>query len=447
MPKTQRVLIANRGEIALRIARACRRLGLETIAVFSEADAGLAHLKLVDHAICIGPASPAQSYLNQERILTAATLLDADFIHPGYGFFSENSDFADEVEKRGFKFIGPSGSVMRLMGDKISAKRKMQEAGVPCLPGSDGALPEDPAAAQSICDAIGYPLIVKASAGGGGRGMRVVEKPENLLNAIAEAQRESQLAFGKKDVYAERFLQEPRHVEVQVIADQQGQAVWLGARDCSTQRRHQKLIEEAPPHDICERTLCELGQKCAEACRHIGYEGVGTFEFLYEAGQFFFIEMNTRLQVEHPVTEAVTGIDIVAEQIRIAQGEPLSFAQEDVACVGHAIECRINAENPVTFQPSPGAVTTWLPAGGSGVRLDTHVYTTYTVPAHYDSLIGKLIVHGKNREDARQKMLDALGEMRVEGIETTIPLLSQLLNTESFRTGRVSVHSIDKGRI
>ncbi|NIE79503.1 acetyl/propionyl/methylcrotonyl-CoA carboxylase subunit alpha [Asaia sp. As-1742] len=444
MTDTPRVLIANRGEIALRIARACKVLGIGSIGIFSEADATLAHLELVDQRICIGPGSAQQSYLDMERVLQAARLCEATHIHPGYGFLSENPVFAERVKQAGMVFIGPSAEVMRLMGDKISAKRAMQAANVPCLPGSEGALPIDLDAAQAVGDAIGYPLIVKASAGGGGRGMRIVRQREDLHGAVTEARRESALAFGSDAVYAERFLVAPRHIEIQVIADHYGTALWLGARDCTTQRRHQKLIEEAPPYGIADDVIATLGAQCATACGHIGYEGVGTFEFLYEDGCFNFIEMNTRLQVEHPITEMTTGIDLVREQIRIALGEPLLLTQEDIACHGHAVECRINAENPLTFAPSPGEITAWRAAGGPGVRLDTHIYPNYVVPPFYDSLIAKLIAHGCDRADALQKMRAALDEMRIGGIETTIPLLGRLIKDPRFTEARMTVHSLDR---
>lgn len=445
MTKPLRVLIANRGEIALRIARACRLMGLETIGVYSEADADLAHLNCVDTKVCIGPANAAQSYLNQERILRAAQLCQADMVHPGYGFLSENPDFAEAVERAGLTFIGPSAHVMRLMGDKISAKQEMITAGVPCLPGSDGALPDATQDTQRICDAIGYPLIVKASAGGGGRGMRIVETAAEVTTSVANARQESLLAFGKQDVYAERFLKFPRHIEIQILADRHGNAVWLGGRDCSVQRRHQKLVEEAPPAGIPAQDIATLGAKCAHACRQIGYVGAGTFEFLYEDGQFCFIEMNTRLQVEHPVTEMTSGIDIVREQISVALGHPLSFTQADVHCTGHAIECRINAENPDTFLPHPGRITQWWPAGGPGVRMDSHIYESYVVPPYYDSLIAKLIVHGATREDAIERMRAALDETRIGGICTTIALQQRVLQADAFLAGTVTVHSLDKG--
>lgn len=445
MTKPMRVLIANRGEIALRITRACDLMGLETIGIYSEADAGLAHLTCVDAKVCIGPASAAQSYLDQERILRAARLCGADMVHPGYGFLSENAAFAEAAEQAGLIFIGPSAQVMRLMGDKISAKQEMVAAGVPCLPGSDGALPENMEDTQRICDAIGYPLIVKASAGGGGRGMRIVETSKDVANAVSNARQESLLAFGKQDVYAERFLKSPRHIEIQIVADRHGNAVWLGGRDCSVQRRHQKLVEEAPPAGIPAQDLATLGAQCAKACQQIGYVGVGTFEFLYEDGQFCFIEMNTRLQVEHPVTEMTSGIDIVREQIAVALGHPLSFTQADVQCTGHAIECRINAENPDTFLPHPGKITQWWPAGGPGVRMDSHIYESYVVPPYYDSLIAKLIVHGNTREDAIERMRNALAETHIGGISTTIPLQQRVLQADAFLDGTVTVHSLDQG--
>lgn len=437
------VLIANRGEIALRIARACRLLGLRSVGVHSEADAGLAHLRLVDQRICIGPASAARSYLDAERILRAAALTGADTIHPGYGFLSENADFAEAVERAGLVLVGPPSSVMRMMGDKIAAKQQMRHSGVPCLPGSDDALPDDIAEAMRICDSVGYPLIVKAAGGGGGRGMRVVRRPEDARDAIETAREDAGRAFGNASVYAERFLQHPRHVEIQVLADGVGQAVWLGARDCSVQRRHQKLIEEAPAIGIPPDRIAELGGRCARACVQMGYVGAGTFEFLYEDGAFSFIEMNTRLQVEHPVTEMTTGIDIVREQLRIAMGHPLSFGQSDIETRGHAIECRINAEHPETFAPCPGLVRTWRPPGGPGVRVDTHLYDGYTVPPQYDSLVAKLIVHGADRADALARMRAALDEMMVEGITTTAPLHRRLMDAAGFCAGGVSVHYLE----
>jgi len=441
----RRVLIANRGEIALRITRACRLLGLETVGVHSAADADLAHLRLVDQALCIGPADAGRSYLDIDRILRAAMLTGAEAIHPGYGFLSENASFAEAVEKAGLVLIGPPSDVMRRMGDKIAARQAMMEAGVPCLPGSDGPLPEDPDAARRACEAIGYPLIVKASGGGGGRGMRVVRAPADLAGAVASAREEAKRAFNNPVVYAERFLERPRHVEIQVLADRYDQAVWLGARDCSVQRRHQKLIEEAPAPGISPAAIAALGEACAEACRRIGYVGAGTFEFLYQDGAFAFIEMNTRLQVEHPVTEMTTGIDIVREQIFIAQGHPLSISQENIRTQGHAIECRINAEDPVSFRPSPGRVTGWRPPGGPDVRCDSHLYDGYVVPPNYDSLVAKLIVRGHDRKDALARMRAALDETRIDGISTLLTLHRRLLDREDFRAGGVSVHWLESG--
>ncbi|AFW02593.1 acetyl-CoA carboxylase biotin carboxylase subunit [Gluconobacter thailandicus F149-1 = NBRC 100600] len=443
MREIRRVLIANRGEIALRIVRACRLLGLETVGICSEADSSLAHLRLVDEVLCIGPASPGQSYLDGQRILHAAALSGADAIHPGYGFLSENADFAEAVEKAGLILVGPGADIMRLMGDKISAKRQMRLSDVPCLPGSDDALPTGPEAAQSLCDGIGYPLIVKASGGGGGRGMRVVWKGEDLLTAIETAREEAGRAFGNPAVYAERFLQKPRHIEIQVLADTHGQAIWLGARDCSVQRRHQKLIEEAPAAGIPAEQIAALGERCARACEQMGYVGAGTFEFLYEDGEFAFIEMNTRLQVEHPVTEMTTGIDIVQEQLRIAMGRPLSICQSDIRTDGHAIECRINAENPETFRPAPGRIGQYRAPGGPGVRVDTHLYDGYTVPPNYDSLIAKLIVHGADRADAIRRMKAALDELEITGIETTTSLHRRLMDEPGFSSGDISVHYLE----
>lgn len=443
MRKIRRVLIANRGEIALRIVRACKVLGLETIGVYSEADSSQAHLRLVDHSICIGPAAATRSYLDIARIMRAASLTEADAIHPGYGFLSENPDFAQAVEQAGLVLIGPSATVMRLMGDKISAKQQMRLAGVPCLPDSDGALPADPAMARTICTAIGYPLIVKASGGGGGRGMRIVQHETELDTAIATAREEAGRAFGNPVVYAERFLQKPRHIEIQVLADTHGHAIWLGARDCSVQRRHQKLVEEAPACGITPERIAALGALCTHACIRMGYVGAGTFEFLYESGEFAFIEMNTRLQVEHPVTEMTTGIDIVREQLRIAMGHPLSVRQHDIHTTGHALECRINAEDAVTLRPSPGLVTQWRAPGGPGVRVDTHLYDGYAVPPNYDSLVAKLIVHGTDRADAIKRMKAALDEMQITGIATTAPLHRRLMDEPAFAAGEINVHYLE----
>lgn len=444
MPEFRRVLIANRGEIALRIARACRLLGLEAMGIYSEADANLAHLRLMARSVCIGPAPASASYLDSSRILRAAKLLGADAIHPGYGFLSENANFAEAVTDAGLVFIGPAPSVMREMGDKIAARRHMTRSGVPCLPGTEGALPENRSAVETIAAQIGYPVIIKAAAGGGGRGMRVVSEPAALEVAVEGAREEARRAFGNPAVYMEHFLCHPRHIEIQIIADTHGNAVWLGARDCSVQRRHQKLLEEAPASDISPSVIAQLGERCAAACRDMGYVGAGTFEFLYENGSFFFIEMNTRLQVEHPVTEMTTGIDIVETQLRVSMGQPLPFTQTDIRTDGHAIECRITAENPDSFAPSPGVVSQWTPPGGPGVRVDTHLYDNYRVPAHYDSLLAKIIVHGHNREDALARMRAALSETRIDGISTTIPLHARLMNHPALIKGGVDVHYLER---
>lgn len=438
------VLIANRGEIALRILRACRDLGLKTIAVHSEADRSLRHVALADQALCIGPAPAARSYLDAHEILLAAELTGAGAIHPGYGFLSENADFAEMVEQSGRVFVGPPSAAIRTMGDKVAAKRAMIAAGVPCVPGPDRALPEDPADIAAIGAQTGYPLIVKASGGGGGRGMRIVREPGGLLAAVQMAREEAGRAFGNPEVYVERFLEYPRHVELQVLADSHGHAIHLGARDCSTQRRHQKLIEESPPPGIDPAAIDAIGRRCAAACLTIGYRGAGTFEFLYEDGAFYFIEMNTRVQVEHPVTEEITGIDIVREQLRIAMGEPLSLSQDQVRFDGHAIECRINAEHAFTFQPSPGRVNRFLAPGGPGVRLDTHLYAGYEVPPNYDSLIAKLITHGATRETAIARMRGALGELTIEGVESSAPLHAALLDEPGFVRGGIDIHHLER---
>jgi acetyl-CoA carboxylase biotin carboxylase subunit len=439
-----KVLIANRGEIALRILRACRELDIRTVAVHSEADTEAKYVKLADESVCIGPAVSTHSYLNIPAIISAAEVTDAEAIHPGYGFLSENADFAERVEKSGFAFIGPRPETIRLMGDKVSAKNTMQEAGVPCVPGSDGALPDDPKEIVKIGRAIGYPVIIKAAGGGGGRGMRVVHTEAALLNAVAMTRNEAGAAFGNSTVYMEKFLENPRHVEIQVLADAHGNAVYLGERDCSMQRRHQKVIEEAPAPGINRRLIARLGERCADACRRINYRGAGTFEFLYENGGFFFIEMNTRVQVEHPVTEQVTGIDIVQEQLRIASGAKLRFKQRDIEMRGHAIECRINAEDPFKFTPSPGRIDTWHPPGGPGIRVDSHAYSGYTVPPHYDSMIGKVISTGDTREQALRRMSIALSEMMVTGIKTNIPLHQELMLDERFRQGGTSIHYLEE---
>ncbi len=438
------VLIANRGEIALRIQRACRGLGLKTVAVHSEADRDASYVAQADHALCIGPAAPGQSYLNQSAILFAAEVSGAQAIHPGYGFLSENAGFAERVEQAGLTFIGPSAACIRTMGDKVAAKRAMRRAGVPCVPGPDEGLPEDPLAIQALAREVGYPVIVKAAGGGGGRGMRVVHDEASLPDAMALTREEARRAFGNPEVYIEKFLLHPRHVEIQVLADSHGQALWLGSRDCSLQRRHQKVIEEAPAPGIDEALIAEVGERCAAACRQIGYCGVGTFEFLYERGAFYFIEMNTRLQVEHPVTEMTTGIDIVQQQLRVARGERLTLTQADVRCQGHAIECRINAENPETFAPSPGRITAWQLPGGFGVRVDSHAGAGYRVPPYYDSMIAKLIVQGSTRADALDRMRLALAEMQIEGISTNVPLHREILQDVGFAAGGVDIHHLER---
>jgi acetyl-CoA carboxylase biotin carboxylase subunit len=438
------VLIANRGEIALRILRACRGLGLRTVVVHSEADRDAPWLEHAHQALCIGPAPADRSYLNQPAILFAAKVSGAQAIHPGYGFLSENAGFVEKVERAGLTFIGPSSRCIRTMGDKVAAKRAMRAAGVPCVPGPDEALPEDPAAIVAVARRIGYPVIVKAAGGGGGRGMRVVQGEQALPDAIALTREEARRTFGNPEVYIEKFLLRPRHVEIQVLADSHGNAIWLGSRDCSLQRRHQKVLEEAPAPQIEPALIAQVGERCAEACRQIGYCGVGTFEFLYEDDAFFFIEMNTRLQVEHPVTEMTSGIDIVQQQIRVARGERLAFGQADVGCRGHAIECRINAEDPTTFAPSPGRITGWSPPGGWGVRLDSHAAAGYRVPAYYDSMIAKLIVHGTSRDDALSRLDQALAEMRVEGIATNLPLHRAIVRDDGFAAGGVDIHYLER---
>jgi acetyl-CoA carboxylase biotin carboxylase subunit len=439
----EKILIANRGEIALRILRACRELGIKTVAVHSTADTEAKYVRLADESVCIGPPPSSQSYLNVPAIISAAEVTDAEAIHPGYGFLSENSDFAERVEQSGFVFIGPRSDTIRLMGDKVSAKDAMKAAGVPCVPGSDGALPDDPKEIVKIARAVGYPVIIKAAGGGGGRGMRVVHTEAALLNAVTTTRAEAQAAFSNPVVYMEKFLENPRHVEIQVLADQHGNAVYLGERDCSMQRRHQKVIEEAPAPGIDRKLIAKVGERCAEACRKIGYRGAGTFEFLFENNEFYFIEMNTRLQVEHPVTEFITGIDLVQAQIRVAAGEKLWFRQRDIEFRGHAIECRINAEDPFKFTPSPGRITNWHTPGGPGIRVDSHVYNGYTVPSHYDSMIGKLIAYGDTREQAVRRMRIALSEMMVEGIKTNIPLHQTLMLDPRFNEGGTSIHYLE----
>ncbi len=440
----EKILIANRGEIALRIQRACRELNIKTVAVHSEADAEAKYVRLADESVCIGPAPSSLSYLNIPAIISAAEVTDAQAIHPGYGFLSENADFAERVEKSGFVFIGPRPETIRMMGDKVSAKNAMKRAGVPCVPGYDEALPESPAEVVKIVRNVGYPVIIKAAGGGGGRGMRVVHTEAALLNAVSMTRNEAQSAFGNPTVYVEKYLENPRHIEIQVLADEHGNALHLGERDCSMQRRHQKIIEEAPAFGIPLRLRNKIGERCAEACRKIGYRGAGTFEFLYENDEFYFIEMNTRVQVEHPVTELITGIDIVQEQIRIAAGEKLRYRQRDIPFRGHAIECRINAEHPFKLTPSPGRITAYHTPGGPGIRVDSHVYHNYFVPPHYDSMIGKVIAFGDTREQAFARMRSALSEMIVEGIETNIPLHRQLLLDAAFIRGGVSIHYLEQ---
>ncbi len=439
-----KILIANRGEIALRIQRACREMGIKTVVVHSTADTDAKYVRLADESVCIGPAPSKDSYLNVPAIISAAEVTDAEAIHPGYGFLSENADFAERVEKSGFAFIGPRPESIRLMGDKVSAKQAMIAAGVPCVPGSGGALPEDPKEIVKIARSVGYPVIIKAAGGGGGRGMRVVHTEAALINAVTMTRSEAGAAFGNPAVYMEKFLENPRHIEIQVLADSFRNAIWLGERDCSMQRRHQKVIEEAPAPGIARRLIEKIGDRCADACKKIGYRGAGTFEFLYEDGEFYFIEMNTRIQVEHPVTESITGVDLVQEQIRIAAGEKLRFKQRDIQLRGHSIECRINAEDPFKFTPSPGRITSWHAPGGPGVRVDSHAYAGYFVPPHYDSMIGKLITHGDTREQALARMRIALSEMVVEGISTNIPLHRELMADEKFMQGGTSIHYLEK---
>ncbi|GAB4396717.1 MAG: acetyl-CoA carboxylase biotin carboxylase subunit [Rhodoferax sp.] len=439
----KKILIANRGEIALRIQRACREMGVKAVMVYSEADRDAKYVKLADEAVCIGPAPSSQSYLNMPAIISAAEVTDAEAIHPGYGFLSENADFAERVERSGFQFIGPTPESIRIMGDKVAAKQAMIKAGVPCVPGSEGELPDDPVQIKRIARSIGYPVIIKAAGGGGGRGMRVVHTEAALINAVAMTKNEAGAAFGNPAVYMEKYLQNPRHIEIQVLADKYKNVVHLGERDCSMQRRHQKIIEEAPAPGILRKLIDRVGDRCVAACKRIGYRGAGTFEFLYEDGEFYFIEMNTRLQVEHPVTELITGIDIVKTQIMVAAGEKLPFTQRQIQTRGHAIECRLNAEDPYKFTPSPGRITMWHPPGGPGVRVDSHIYTNYCVPSNYDSMIGKIIVHGDTREQALARMRTALGEMVVEGIRTNIALHRELFVDASFMAGGTSIHYLE----
>jgi acetyl-CoA carboxylase biotin carboxylase subunit len=440
----EKILIANRGEIALRIQRACRELGIRTVVVHSEADTEAKYVKLADESVCIGPPPAAASYLNIPAIISAAEVTDAEAIHPGYGFLSENADFAEKVERSGFVFIGPRPENIRLMGDKVSAKAAMTKAGVPTVPGSEGALPDDPKEIVRIARKVGYPVIIKAAGGGGGRGMRVVHTEAALLNAVNMTRSEAQAAFANPMVYLERYLEQPRHIEIQILADAHKNAVYLFERDCSLQRRHQKVLEEAPAPELPAKMRDKIGERCVDACRRIGYRGAGTFEFLFEEGEFYFIEMNTRIQVEHPVTEMITGVDLVQEQIYVAAGEKLRMRQKDLAVRGHAIECRINAEDPYRFTPSPGKITSYHPPGGPGIRVDSHVYQGYTVPPNYDSMVGKVIAYGANREQAMARMRIALSEMVVEGIQTNIPLHRELLNDTRFLRGGVSIHYLEQ---
>jgi len=438
-----KVVIANRGEIALRVLRACRELGIKTVAVYSEADKSLKHVLLADESVCIGPAQSAQSYLNMPSIISAAEVTDATAIHPGYGFLSENADFAEQVEESGFTFIGPKSETIKLMGDKVSAIRAMKEAGIPCVPGSDGSIGNDNKTNAAIAKKIGYPVIIKATGGGGGRGMRVVHNEAALFSAITITKSEAKTAFGNDAVYMEKFLEYPRHIEIQVVADLHGNVIHLGERDCSMQRRHQKIIEEAPAFGISDEERERIGNICVEACKKINYRGVGTFEFLYENGEFYFIEMNTRVQVEHPVTEMVTGIDIVKTQILLAAGQKLPWKQKDIEINGHAIECRINAEDPKTFMPSPGTIKLWHPPGGIGVRYDSHIYSGYQVPPYYDSMIAKIICHASTREDAIKKMLGALEETVVDGIKTNIPLHQEIFQHFAFQKGGTNINYLE----
>ena len=440
----EKILIANRGEIALRVQRACRELGIKTVAVHSEADADAKYVMLADESVCIGPAPSKDSYLNIPAIISAAEVTDAQAIHPGYGFLSENADFADRVENSGFVFIGPRPENIRTMGDKVAAKAAMRKVGIPCVPGSEGALPDEPKEIRKIAAAVGYPVIIKASGGGGGRGMRVVHTEAALVNAVQMTKAEAQSAFGNPTVYLEKYLENPRHIEIQVLADEHKNAIFLWERDCSMQRRHQKIIEEAPAPELKPKQRDRIGERCAEACVKLGYRGAGTFEFLFEKDEFYFIEMNTRVQVEHPVSEMITGVDIVQEQIRVAAGYRLRYRQKDVQLRGHAIECRINAEHPTTFVPSPGRITRFHVPGGPGIRVDSHVYADYVVPPYYDSLIAKVIAHGDTREQAFARMRTALSEMVVEGINTNLSLHQELLNDAAFITGATSIHFLEE---
>ena len=440
----EKIVIANRGEIALRVLRACREMGIKTVAVHSTADNNLKHVLLADETVCIGPPQSIDSYLNMPAIISAAEVTDATGIHPGYGFLSENADFAERVESSGFTFIGPKSDAIRLMGDKVSAIAAMKEAGVPCVPGSDGPLGEGANVNMRIARDIGYPIIIKASGGGGGRGMRVVHAEASLIAAITVTKAEARAAFNNDVVYMEKFLEHPRHIEFQILADSHGNAIHLGERDCSMQRRHQKVIEEAPAPGITEEQRNRIGERCVQACKDMGYRSAGTFEFLYQDDEFYFIEMNTRLQVEHPVTEMITGVDIVREQLRIASGETLNYTQDDIKIQGHAIECRVNAEDPRNFMPSPGLITLWHPPGGPGVRVESHVYSGYKVPPYYDSMIGKIIAHGESREAAFARMKNALNEIVIEGIKTNVPLHQEIFQHAAFQAGGTDIHYLEK---
>lgn len=439
-----KVVIANRGEIALRILRACKELGVRTVAVYSEADRDQKHVFLSDESVCIGPAASVDSYLNIPAVISAAEITDAAAIHPGYGFLSENADFAERVEQSGFIFIGPGADTIRLMGDKISAIGAMKKAGIPCVPGSNGALADDPETLKQTARAIGYPVIIKAAGGGGGRGMRVARGEAGLLKSVALTRSEAGAAFGNDVVYMEKFLERPRHIEIQVLADTRGNAIYLGERDCSMQRRHQKVIEEAPAPGLDAAIRKQIGERCVAACRALAYRGAGTFEFLYQDGEFYFIEMNTRVQVEHPVTEMITGVDIVKEQLHIASGRPLGYRQDEITIRGHAVECRINAEDPETFMPSPGAIDHYHPPGGPGIRVDTHVYQGYKVPPYYDSMIGKLVAHAETRELALSRLSTALSEIVIDGIKTNIPLHQRLAQDPAFMAGGTDIHYLEK---
>lgn len=444
MPPFKKILIANRGEIALRVLRACQAMNIRTVAVHSTVDRNLKHVGMADESVCIGPPPAAESYMNVPALIAAMELTDAEAVHPGYGFLAENADFAERVEESGFVFIGPRAETIRLMGDKVSAINAMRQSGVPCVPGSNGPLNDDDTRSERLAEEIGYPVLIKAAAGGGGRGMRVVENPQDLIKSINLTRQEAKAGFGDATVYMEKYLTNPRHIEIQVLADAHGNVVHLGERDCSMQRRHQKVIEEAPAPGISPEQRAHIGGICTEACRRIGYLGAGTFEFLYENGEFYFIEMNTRIQVEHPVSECITGIDLIRAQIQVAAGERLSFAQEDIRFSGHAIECRINAEDPDSFLPRPGMVDTFHAPGGPGIRVDSHIYEGYRIPPNYDSMIGKLIAYAESREAAMARLRGALEEMVLRGVVTNIPLHQRLLADPGFRNGGSNIHYLEQ---